>query len=115
MHSNNTMFTCNDCTRTFLKRSSLRNHIKTYATDHIDEQMRIATEELKKNKKSNENVQSLPVQYSPIIEDIIEDINDREYEDDHMIDISSDEIFGIDIIISDDHNPLEIDVTGENP
>ena len=50
-----------------------------------------------------------------IIEDIIEDINDREYEDDHMFDINSDEILSIDIIISDDHNPFKIDVTGKNP
>jgi len=99
------MFTCNECKRTFSKRSSLRNHSKTHAADHIDEQMRIATEEL---KKSNEEVRYSPaqyslIQYSPIITDIIEEINDREYDDD---DISSDEILGTDIISDDKYNEV---------
>lgn len=94
------MFTCNECKRTFSKRLSLRNHIKTHAADHIDEQMRIATEEL---KKSNEEVRYSPAQYSPIITDIIEDINDREYDDD---DIGSDEILGTDIISDDKYNEV---------
>ena len=85
------MFTCNECTRTFSKRASLRNHIKTHAADHIDEQMRIATEEI---KKSNEKVRHPPPN--------IEDINDQE--DD--IDVSSDEILGIDIISDDRHNEV---------
>src|SRR5688572_20614717 len=93
------MFKCNECIRTFSKRSSLRNHIKTHAADHIDEQMRIATKEL---KKSNEKVRYSPVQYLPIVEDIVEDINDQE--DD--FDVSSDEILGTDIISDDRYNEV---------
>ena len=96
------MFKCNECTRIFSKRSSLRNHIKTHAADHIDEQMRIATEEL---KKSNKKVRYLAVQHLPIVrEDIIEDINDQEGNDD--IDVSSDEILGTGIIVDDKYNEV---------
>ncbi|CAI2194686.1 11934_t:CDS:1 [Funneliformis geosporum] len=98
------MFTCNECIRTFSKHASIRNHVKTHAVDHIDEQIHIASEEL---KKSTEKVRYSPVKHLPIIEDIIEDISDREYE--NNIDISSDdsdEILGTDIINDDKYNEI---------
>ena len=95
------MFKCNECIRTFSRRSSLSNHIKTHTSDHIDEQMRIATEELKESHEQEAQRYS-PIRYLPIVEDIVEDIDDDiddQDDDDDVFDTnSSDEILGADII-----------------
>lgn|ERR1051325_543488 len=94
------MYKCNECTRTFSRRSSFSNHIKTHAAGHIDEQMRIATEELKKHNE--QEVRYSPVRDSPIVEDIIDDINDQEHYDEAF----DDEILGADIISDDKSNEV---------
>jgi hypothetical protein len=91
------MFECEDCKRTFSRRSSLNNHIKKHVADHIDEQMRITIEELKKNNE--QEVRYSPVRYSPIVEDIIDDIIDVEEE--YYDEAPDDEILGADIISDD--------------
>lgn len=40
------MYKCEDCIRTFSRRSALRNHSKTHKAEHIEEQIRIITEEI---------------------------------------------------------------------
>jgi hypothetical protein len=109
------MYKCNECTRTFSRRSSFSNHIKTHAAGHIDEQMRIATEELKKHNEQevryspvryspvrDSPVRDSPVRDSPIVEDIIDDINDQE----HYDEVFDDEILGADIISDDKSNEV---------
>jgi|SRR5438874_12693345 len=99
------MCKCNECTRTFSRRSSFSNHIKTHAAGHIDEQMRIATEELKKHNEQEVRyspVRYSPVRDSPIVEDIIDDINDQEHYDEAF----DDEILGADIISDDKSNEV---------
>jgi hypothetical protein len=114
------MYKCNECTRTFSRRSSFSNHIKTHAAGHIDEQMRIATEELKKHNEQEVRyspvrdspvrdspvrdlpVRDSPVRDSPIVEDIIDDINDQEHYDEAF----DDEILGADIISDDKSNEV---------
>jgi Zinc finger, C2H2 type len=99
------MYKCNECTRTFSRRSSFSNHIKTHAAGHIDEQMRIATEELKKHNEQEVRyspVRDSPVRDSPIVEDIIDDINDQE----HYDEVFDDEILGADIISDDKSNEV---------
>ncbi|CAI2187796.1 13125_t:CDS:2 [Funneliformis geosporum] len=62
---------------------------------------------LKAIKKSKEKVQYSPVKHSPIIEDIIEDISNQEYEDNiNISNDDSDEILGTDIINDDKYNEV---------